>query len=387
MTDVTVTAKGARWWQTGHPWIYRDDIAKADDHTAGEIVRVLDHHGRFLGRYFFNPASKIALRLVTREDTDVGDEFWRARLQQAIAYRARVVVDERTASRLISSEADGFPGLIVDRYAGILVVQNGCLGMERVLPQIVDLLVAQFHPAAVVARHDTGIRALEHLPQETTLLYGERPGPIEIQEGPCRFLVDVWEGQKTGWYLDQRENRQAASRPARGRALDVFAYQGAFACHLARAATEVIAVESSEAAIAKIAEHAALNGLTNVQPVHAKAFDYLKRADQEGERFDVIVLDPPAFAKSRRDVVSAKRGYKELNLRALKCLAPGGHLITCSCSYNLSEPGFLDILRQAAADARRDVRVLEVRTQAGDHPVLLSLPESRYLKCVILEAS
>jgi len=392
MREVRVSPKGLRWQRTGHPWIYRDDLAAADPAAAGELVRVLGPSGQFLGQYLFNPASKIALRLVCPDERPVDRAFWAERLRRAVAYRApghpscgRVVRDG-TAYRMISSEADGFPGLIVDRYGEVLVLQSLSLGIERHLPILLELLQEQLRPAAIVARNDAAVRALEGLPQETALLSGERPGPIEIQEGACRFVVDVWTGHKTGWYLDQRENRQAAARYARGRALDVFAYQGGFACHLARQAEHVTAVESSAAALAALSAQAALNGLTNVTPVEANAFDALKAMDRARERFDLIVLDPPAFAKSRRELAAARRGYKDVNLRALRCLHPGGRLVTCSCSYNLSEAAFLEILREAATDARRTVRVLEVRTQAPDHPILLSLPESHYLKCVILEA-
>lgn len=384
MLDLRVTPKGMRWWRTGHPWIYRDDLARTVSQGAGEIVRVLGPAKEFLGQYFYNPASKIALRLVTPDERLVDRSFWEARLTSAIAYRERVVQDT-TAYRLISSEADGFPGWIVDRYGEVLVLQSLSLGVERQLPILVDLLKERLHPAAIVARNDVVVRSLEGLPQETSLLYGERPGPIEIQEGPCRFRVDVWTGHKTGWYLDQRENRLLSARYARGRVLDVFAYQGGFACHVARQAESVIAVESSEVVLAALSENAALNGRTNITAVKANAFDYLKEADRQSERFDLIILDPPAFAKSRRDLAGARRGYKDLNLRALKCLNPGGRLLTCSCSYHIDEATFLDIVREAAADARRHARVIEVRTQSADHPILLSLPESKYLKCVILE--
>lgn len=385
MSDVRITPKGMRWWRSGHPWLYRDDIAKGDKSSAGDLVRVVGPAGEFLGQYFFNPASKIALRLVSRDEAFVDRTVWDQRLRQALAYRRRVVHDS-TAYRLIASEADGFPGLIVDRYGEVLVLQSTSLGIERVLPILVDLLQEVVRPAAIVARNDVTIRKLEGLPSESKMVTGERPGPIEIQEGDCRFVVDVWAGQKTGMYLDQRENRQAIARYARGRALDMCSYHGGFACHLARRAKSVIAVDSSAAAVAKIAEHAALNGLTNVTPIHAKAFDYLKRADEGGARFDTIVLDPPAFAKAKSDVPAATRGYKELNLRALKLLNPGGRLITCSCSHNLDDAAFLDILRAAAADADRTVRVVESRTQSLDHPILLTLPESKYLKCYVLEA-
>lgn len=384
MTNLQVIPKGLRWWQTGHPWMYRDDLVKADAKSAGELVRVLGPGRQFLGQYLYNPASKIALRLVSRDEAPVDRGFWEARLRAALDYRARVVQDS-TAYRLIASEVDGFPGLIVDRYGDVLVLQSSSLGMERYVPMLVDLLQELIKPSAIVARNDLPIRALEKLPQETSLLAGIKPGPIEIREGVCKFRVDVWAGQKTGWYLDQRENRQAAARYAKGRALDVFSYQGGFACHLARQADSVIAVDSSEPALARVAEHAELNRLANVTTVHAKAFDYLKKADRDKTQFDTIVLDPPAFAKSKADIASATRGYRELNLRALKCLTPGGHLITNSCSYNLSAAAFLDLLREAAGDAGRTVRVIEQRTQSLDHPILLSLPESAYLKCVILE--
>ncbi len=384
MPDVRVTVKGLRWWRRGHPWIYRDDLVKAPREGAGDIVRVLGPAGEFLGQYFYNPGSKIALRLVCTEERPVDRTWWMTRLQAAIAYRARVV-QESTAYRVLSSEADGFPGLIVDRYGDVLVLQCTALGMAQQLPIIVDLLKELLQPMAIVARHDMAVRALEGLPQETALLHGERPGPVEIREGEARFLVDVWTGQKTGWYLDQRENRLAAARYARGRVLDAFAYQGGFTCHVARQAEQVIALDSSVAALAALTENATRNGLTNVTTLQANAFDALKEMDRREERFDLIILDPPAFAKSRQDLAGARRGYKDLNLRALKMLTPGGHLITCSCSYNLDEATFLEILREAAADARRTARVVEVRTQAQDHPILLALPESHYLKCVVLE--
>lgn len=391
MPDVRITPKGLRWWRTGHPWLYRDDLVETKGASpersrgTGELVRVIGPGGEFLGQYFYNPRSKIALRLVRRDEGLVDRGFWAARLRAAIAYRERVVRDA-TAYRLIASESDGFPGLIVDRYADVLVLQSASAGIEALLPMLVELLVEACAPSAIVARHDGAVRALEGLPPGTVLLHGTPPARVEIQEGDCRFRVDVMTGQKTGWYLDQRETRGVAAGYARGRVLDLFAYQGGFACRAARRAAQVIAVESSEAALAALGEQAALNGLTNVTAVKANVFDYLKAAARAGERWDLIVLDPPAFAKRKTEVAGAQRGYKDLNLRALTCLAPGGRLITCSCSHNVSEALFLDILRDAAADARREVRVAEVRTQAADHPILLSLPESHYLKCAVLEA-
>jgi 23S rRNA (cytosine1962-C5)-methyltransferase len=383
LPEVRLTAKGWRWQRTGHPWLYRDDLASPPQLPNGELVRVLDHQGRFLGQAFYSAKSRIALRFLTYTDEEVDRSFWEQRLARAAAYRARVVADS-SAFRVIYGEADGFPGLIVDHYAGHFVFQVLHPGMERVLPVIIDLLKAN-SPRSITLRNDAEVRGLEGLPLEVATVWGELPPLVEVREGDVRYLVDVKEGQKTGLFLDQRENRRAAATYAKGEALDCFAYQGGFALHLARACRKVTLVESSAAALTRAQENARLNGLDNLEPVKENVFNFLKKAVAEARRFDLIVLDPPAFAKSRREREGAVKGYHEINRRAFQLLNPGGVLITCSCSYNLSEPEFLEIVRKAGADAHRQARLIERRGASRDHPALLSLPESLYLKCFILE--
>ncbi len=384
--SVKLTPKGERWRRTGHPWIYRDDVESVDSQCAGAIVRVLAPAGQPVGQAFCNPHSKIVLRWLTEDpERPVDRAFWEERLTAALNLRQRVVRDS-DACRLIYSEADRFPGLIVDRYGAVLVVQSLSLGIDPLLPLLLELLIERVRPEAVVARNDASVRRLEGLPLEKGVIYGNLPGRLEIQEGNRRFLVDVLEGQKTGAYLDQRENRLWARNYARGRVLDAFAYQGGFALQVANCAEEVLAVEDSPLAVGWIRENAALNGLKNVRAERANAFEYLRALEQEEQRFDLVILDPPAFAKNRGEVADARRGYREINLRALKLLSPGGVLITCSCSFLVDEATFLEILREAVAHAHRTVRFLESRTQGRDHPILMTHPESRYLKCVALEA-
>jgi 23S rRNA (cytosine1962-C5)-methyltransferase len=384
LPEVRLTAKGWRWQRTGHPWVYRNDLAAPPELPAGELVAVLDHQGRFLGQAFYSAKSRIALRFLTYGKERVDEGFWEARLKRAAAYRARVA-PHSTAFRLIYGEADGFPGLIVDHYAGHFVFQVLHPGMERVVPVIIDLLEKK-SPRSITLRNDVEVRALEGLPQEVKTIWGELPPLVEVAEGEVRLLVDLKGGQKTGLFLDQRENRRTAGAYARGEALDCFAYQGGFALHLAWGCKKVTLVESSAPALARARENARLNGLDNLEMVKENCFAFLKNAVAQGRRFDLIVLDPPAFAKSRRDRESAVKGYHEINRRAFQLLHAGGVLITCSCSYNLSEPEFLEIVRQAAADAHRQARLIERRGAARDHPALLALPESLYLKCFILEA-
>lgn len=385
LPEVRLTAKGWRWQRTGHPWIYRNDLAVLPGVPGGELVRVLDHQGRFLGRAFYSAKSRIALRFLTYQDEPVDRDFWQQRFKLAIAYRRRVVADT-DAYRLIYGEADGFPGLIVDHYAGHLALQVLHPGMERLLPEIIEFLKANLSPLSLTLRNDAEVRSLEGLPQEVSTVWGELPPLVEVAEGGLRFLVDLKGGQKTGLFLDQRENRLAAAAYARGEALDCFSYQGGFALHLARKAKKVTLVETSAPALTRARENARLNGLDNLEPVKENVFAFLKQAVAGGRRYDLIVLDPPAFAKSRRDRESAVKGYHEINRRAFQLLNPGGVLLTCSCSYNLSEPEFLEMVRGAAADAHRQARLIERRGASRDHPALLSLPESLYLKCFILEA-
>jgi 23S rRNA (cytosine1962-C5)-methyltransferase len=382
---VRLTAKGLRWHRTGHPWVYRNDLESQPDLAAGDLVAVADPAGRFLGQAFYSAGSRIALRMVTRGDEVVDRAFWEARLKRALDYRQRVVMDA-DAYRLLFGEADGFPGLVADFYAGHLVLQTLHPGMERRLPEIIDLLVAHLGPNSVTLRHDAEVRLQEGLPLSVDTVYGELPERVEIHEGLVKLWVDIRRGQKTGLFLDQRENRRAAAAWSRGQVLDAFAYQGAFAMHLAPGAERVTLVESSGAALGLAKDNAELNGYDHVDLVKANVFAFLKEAVAAGRRFDLISLDPPAFAKSRRDREAAIKGYKEINRRALLLLNPGGVLVTCSCSYNLSEPEFVEIVRAAAADAHRQARLVERRGAARDHPGLLSLPESLYLKCLILEA-
>lgn len=385
--EVKLTAKGERWFRTGHPWVYRDDVEAVAPDLAGEVVRVRSPGGQFLGQAFCNPRSKITLRWLTRDpDLAIDRAFWAERLKEALLLRRRVVQDTN-AHRVIYSEADGFPGLIVDRYADVLVLQSLSLGIERILADLVALLSEFLRPVAVVARNDAGVRSLEGLPQEKKVISGTLPARIEIQEGKCRTLVDVLEGQKTGAYLDQRENRIWARTFARGRVLDAFAYQGGFGLQAAGQAEEVLAVEDSAAAVERLKQNAALNGCGNVRVEKGNAFELLRALEKAGEKFDLVVLDPPAFAKNRNEVRDAQRGYREINLRALRLLQPGGTLVSCSCSYLVGEELFLEILRRSAADSQRTVRFVEGRTQARDHPMLMTHPESRYLKCAALEAA
>ncbi len=385
--EVKLTAKGERWVRTGHPWVYQDDLQAPAADLAGEVVRVRAPGGQLLGQAFCNPRSKITLRWLTRDpDQAVDRSFWAERLKEALLLRRRVV-QETTAHRVIYSEADGFPGLIVDRYGDVVVLQSLSLGIDRILEDLVALLKEFLKPAAIVARNDAGVRTLEGLPQEKKVISGTLPARIEIQEGACRMLVDVMEGQKTGAYLDQRENRIWARAFARGRVLDAFAYQGGFGLQAARQAEEVLAIEDSAAAVERLKQNAALNGYGNVRVEKGNAFERLRELEKAGEKFDLVVLDPPAFAKNRSEVRDAQRGYREINLRALKLLRPGGTLVSCSCSYLVGEELFLELLRRAAADSQRTVRFVEGRTQARDHPILMTHPESRYLKCVAVETA
>ncbi len=382
---VTLTAKGLRWHETGHPWTYESDLNSPDAHLSGQAVRVEAPNGRPLGKAFYNPKSKIALRWLTDDpDQPIDPAFWKERLKKALELRQRVV-EESTAYRLVSSEADGFPGLIVDRYGSVLVLQSLSLGIDRILPLLVELLVEQLRPEGIVARNDASVRTLEGLPVEKKVLLGKQPGRIQVEEGDRRYWVDLWEGQKTGGYLDQRENRLRARVYARGRVLDAFAYQGGFTLQVAERAEQALAIEDSEAAVRICKENLALNQISNVQVERANSFDRLKALDRAKERFDLVILDPPAFAKQKKELPDAWRGYREINLRALRILKPGGTLISCSCSYQVTDEIFLEVLRQASADSRRKVRLVEIRTQARDHPILLTHPESKYLKCLVLE--
>jgi 23S rRNA (cytosine1962-C5)-methyltransferase len=346
-------------------------------------VDVVGPRGRHLGTALFSDRSQIVIRMLTAgESTDVAS-LLRGRLERAIAFRAALGLDA-TAYRLVHGEADLLPSLVVDRYADYLVVQTLSQGMDRLLPVIVAALADLLHPMGILARNDPKVRVLEGLAQQVDVLAGEIPDLVSVREGPVEYGVDLRHGQKTGLFLDQRENREAAARYARGRLLDCFSYHGGFALRLAPLCESAEAVDISADAVARISDNAARNGLATLQAREANVFDELRRLERTGGRYDTIVLDPPAFAKNKASVANAAAGYKDINLHAMRLLAPGGTLVTCSCSYNISEAMFGDILHEASIDSRVPLTVVEKRMQGRDHPVLMGVPETYYLKCFIL---
>lgn len=381
-----ISAKGAARVRDGHLWIYRSDVIARPKVESGSVVRVTDNRGRFIAHAHFGAESEITLRLVSKEETEINREFWRRRLLAAANWRRRVVADT-DAYRLVHAEGDYLPGLIIDRYGDCFVLQTLTRGMDALKPMWTELMVEEFQPCLVVERNDAKVRQLEGLPMVNSVLYAKDDSTVTefaITENGIKFHVDLLEGQKTGAFLDQRENRAAAMNYATGRGLDCFSFHGSFALHLASDCDTVTAIDISEPAIERAQRNAELNGVTNVEFVAANVFDRLREYDDAGERFDTIVLDPPAFAKNRGSVEGALRGYKEINLRALRLLSPGGVLITCSCSYHVGEELFLEMLLEAARDAGRQVQIIEKRTQSRDHPILLAVPETYYLKCVVL---
>ena len=382
MSVVSITERGEERARTGHPWIYKSDVTKVEA-AGGDTVTVVGPRGRAIGEALFSDRSEIALRFLTRGAQTADLALWRSRLEQAIRFRETLGIDA-TAYRLVHGEADRLPSLIVDRYGDYLVLQALSQGADRLLPDITQLLVDLLTPVGILARNDPRVRLLEGLEQKVELLYGTVPDAVEAREGQVSYAVDLYRGQKTGLFLDQRENRLAAARYARGRLLDAFSYHGGFALALAPQCDEVVAIDISEDAVARIRTNAERNGVANLRAHAMNVFDELRELERRGDRFDTIVLDPPAFAKNKAAVRKALSGYKEINLRALKLLSPGGFLITCSCSYNVSEGEFADVLASAAADAHADVAVVEKRMQGRDHPVLLTVPETYYLKCFIL---
>jgi 23S rRNA (cytosine1962-C5)-methyltransferase len=381
--EVRVSRKGADRFRSGHPWIFRSDVISTGEATPGATVRVLDARGAFLGQAHYSAASQIALRMLSRS---VGPIDIPARIAAAQRFREKLVTDS-TAYRLVHAEADFLPALIVDRYGDSFAVQALDQGMDRATPEIVAALTEQFSPAAIVARNDAAVRSLEELPRETRLLAGSLDGPVTIHMNGFRMEADLLTGQKTGVFLDQRENYLAAARCATGKALDCFTSTGGFALHLSRTCEEVEAIDSSAAALAAAERNASANSVPNITFREADVFDVLSSYASARRHFDVIVLDPPAFAKSRTQIQGAVRGYKDINLRALRLLAPGGILVTCSCSHHVSEAMLLEIVAEASLDAGRTLRVLERRTQAQDHPILLTVPETLYLKCLILQVT
>jgi 23S rRNA (cytosine1962-C5)-methyltransferase len=372
----------------GHLWVFAGEIQEVTGHPQpGDLVDLSAVSGRFCGRGLFNPHSKIRVRLLTFRDEAIDEHFWTGRLAQALALRKRVVTDT-TAYRLVYGEGDLLPGLIVDRYADLLVMQALAFGMDRRKEWLGELLTKLTGVKAIYLRHDAGSRTLEGLPMVRGFLAGEHATTVEINEGRARFLVDVEHGQKTGWFCDQRENRLATASLAPGaEVLEVFCHTGAFGIQAARhGAQAVLGLDSSAEAVAMAHRHAELNGLGPIcRYRQADAFQELPKLERKGARYDLVILDPPAFAKSRRAAPQALAGYKEINLRAMRLLRPYGFLVTCSCSHHVSEPLLWQTILQAARDAKKQVRLIEARSQARDHPVLAAMPETRYLKCYILQ--
>lgn len=381
MTTVRVNRKAADRVASGHPWIFASDVADRGEAQPGDAVKVADPRGRPIGVAHYSSTSQITLRLLSSKPEPIDQEFFRRRLSAAIRHRERVVKDSN-ACRLVFSEADLLPGLIVDRYDAYLVIQTLSQGMDRARDLIVHCLKELVSPAGILARNDAAVRKLESLPLEVVVLSGEVPERVAIEMNGLHLEADLLKGQKTGVYLDQRENYIAAASHAHGRVLDCFTSTGGFALHTARRAESVEAVDSSANALATAESNARANSISNIQFRQADVFDFLSGIDR---KYGTIVLDPPAFAKSRKMLDDAAKGYKEINLRALKLLEPGGILVTCSCSHHVSEAMLFEIVAEAALDAGKTLRVLERRTQAADHPILLTVPETLYLKCQILE--
>jgi len=384
---VRVSRRGAERLLAGHVWVYRSDIVSSNGVPPGALVRVLDDRGKFLGSALYSSSSQIALRLLSRELVDDFPALLRKRIREAIAYRKQVV-HGTDAYRVVFSEGDFLPGLIVDCYNDLISMQilTQAMDSEAARRAIMAELNEQFKPSAIAERVDPRVRELEQLAARTSnLIQGDKSSTIFSMNG-IRFHYEAHEGQKTGAFLDQRENYAAATQYARGEALDVFCYQGGFALHLAQRCSSVTGVDSSRPALEMAEKNAALNG-REIEWIEANAFELLRDYAHAGRQYDCIVLDPPAFAKSRRNLETALRGYKELNLRALKMLRPGGVLVTCSCSYHVSRTEFLAIVASAARDVHRNIRLLENRTQAKDHPILLPIPETAYLKCVAATVS
>ncbi len=372
--------------EAGHPWVFASDVLSSGKAQPGGVVRVSDHTGRALGTAHYSNTSQISLRMLSRRVIPVDRAFWLARLQAAFDFRVRRGLKDASAYRLVHAEADLLPGLIIDRYGDCFTMQTLDQGMDGAKAEIASCLVELFSPRAIVERNDVAVRERESLPLTKGLLYGELPDEaLQLSQNGLTFFADLLQGQKTGVYLDQRENYLAAGSYARGMALDCFTSTGGFALHMAKNATHVDAVDSSSMALSTAEKNRIANRIENVRFREADVFDLLNGYRASGKKFDTIVLDPPAFTKSRSRVEGASGGYKDINLRALQILNPGGILITCSCSFHMSEALLIEAVTHAARDAGRALRVLERRAQSSDHPVLLNVPETHYLKCFIFE--
>lgn len=382
--SVVISPRGVERLRSGHLWVYRSDVRSAEA-EPGAVVRITDERGHFQGRAFYSDKSQISIRLLTREDVSVDRAFFTNRLRRAAEFRERVV-ENSDSYRLVYGDGDLLSSVIVDRYGDYLAIQTLSQGAERLKDLLVEILVELFSPKGILERNDPRVRLLESLDQRVGVLYGDVPDEIVTNENGIKFAISLAKGQKTGSFLDQRENHAAARQYVSGEVLDCFSYQGGFALTVAGRCQHVEAVEMAPAAIDAAKRNQQLNSIDNVTFREGNTFDVLKQHEDEGHRFQAVILDPPAFAKNRDSIAAAHRGYKEINLRALKLLQPGGFLITCSCSYHISEALFLQIIAEAANDARRTVEVIERRTQARDHPILLTVPETHYLKTMILRS-
>jgi 23S rRNA (cytosine1962-C5)-methyltransferase len=384
ITSIKVLPKGVGRLRAGHPWVYRTDLADTSGLEAG-LVRLVDERGKGLGTALFSPHSEIRVRRLAEEGVTVDAAWWRAALAAAVRRRAGIA---DTGWRAVHAEGDGLPSLVVDRYGDVVVAQILSAGLEAVTDHVVDAIKGALDPKSVLLRNDAPVRERERLPRETVPAFGEVPQRAPYTEGELRLSALPWTGQKTGAYLDQRENHQLVGGLGRGRCLDAFAYHGGFALQLlAHGAHEVVAIDSSKDALAAIAEIATENSLEGLLlPVEANAFDWLHEHAAGAERFDVVVLDPPAFAKDKRSLPRALAGYKELNIRAMRLLAPGGHLFTASCSYHVHRGDFFAMLAEAAADSGRRIQLVEIRGASADHPELMTVPETGYLKAALLRA-
>ena len=385
MNQVVVNRKAAARVASGHPWIFASDLADRDGAQPGQPVMVTDARGRPLGTAHYSSASQISLRMLSRQVEEIGREFFLRRIRAAEQHR-RTVVHNSDAYRVVHGEGDLLPALVVDRYGDYLVMQTLDQGMDAAKSEVASCLEEIFQPRGIVLRNDVAVRAKEQLPLETSVLSGEVPESVAVCMNGLTLRADLLHGQKTGIFLDQRENYRAAARHARGgRALDCFTSTGGFALHLAAKCEAVEAVDSSEPALRTARANAEANAIVNIHFHEADVFDLLSGYAATRRQFSMVVLDPPAFAKSRHNLEAAVSGYKEINLRALRLLGPGGILVTCSCSHHLSESMLLELVAEAALDANRTLRVLDRRTQSQDHPILLTVPETLYLKCLILE--
>ena len=382
MPSVVISARGEQRVRAGHPWIYRTDVVDVSA-EGGDVVSVIGPRNRRIGDALFSDRSQITLRMLTHGEAVADSALLRARIEHAIAFRESLAIDA-TAYRLVHGEADLLPSLVVDKYGEYLAIQALSQGMDHLVPGIVAILADLLKPKGILARNDPKVRALEGLPQEVVVLHGDVPDSVVVREGPVEYDVDLRKGQKTGLFLDQRENREAAARYARGKLLDCFSYNGGFALRLARTCPEAEALDISADAVERIRANAIRNGVPHLQAREVNVFDELRRLERGGARYDTIVLDPPAFAKNKASIPNAMAGYKEINLRALRLLNPGGYLVTCSCSYNVNEETFAEVIHQASIDSRTPVTIVEKRMQGRDHPVLAGVPETYYLKCFIL---